>query len=235
MSQATVSIPQRRSDGGTSTGKGLWLAGIALILLAMTAGKSVEGYLEANGMPRLDGGPVHPLQLLPLLFAFAFPLGLALCAAGAMRPGRGREPTQLLVPVVGLLAVAAPILVPVLLGRELVSYHFGVGGIIIALAALGAFAALGRLRRGLPRGFVPALDLGLLGLLCFAAAAWFLCGSAAMPSFLLMPERMAALQTLPFAIGQMKSVLVLLALGWTLVMLGAMLAARRVHLAQPGA
>jgi hypothetical protein len=46
---------------------------------------------------------------------------------------------------------------------------------------------------------------------------------------------MAALQTLPFAIGQMKSVLVLLALGWTLVMLGAMLAARRVHLAQPGA
>ena len=45
-----------------------------------------------------------------------------------------------------------------------------------------------------------------------AAAAWNLCGSAAMPSFLLMPERMAELETLPFAIGQMKSVLALLAL-----------------------
>jgi hypothetical protein len=131
--------------------------------------------------------------------------------------------------------VAAPVLIPVLAGRELVSHHFGAGGVTITVAALASFWSLGRLRQGLPAPFVPALDLALLGLLCFAAAAWNLCGSAAMPSFLLMPERMAELETLPFAIGQMKAVLALLALGWVLVMAATGLAASRLkRLAQVG-
>jgi hypothetical protein len=208
----------------------LWLAGLLLILLAVAAGRSIEDQLAATGMPDFSGGDVGQAELVPLLFAFAFPLGLALCALAALRTRRRGEGLPLPVTLgIGAIAVAAPVLVPVLLGRELVSYHFGAGGTVITLAALGAFWSLGRLRRGLPLAFVPALDLGLLGLLCFAAAAWNLCGSAAMPSFLLMPERLARLHTLPFAIGQMKSVLVLLALGWLLVMAGTMLAAGRIR------
>jgi hypothetical protein len=216
-----------RHRGGASA---LWLAGLLLILLAVTVGKSIEDQLAAAGMPDFSGADVSPAQLAPLLFAFAFPLGMALCAVGAMRTRRRGD--GLALPVVlaaAAVIAAAPVLVPVLLGRELVSPQFGTGGIVIMLSALGAFWSLGRLRRGLPRPVVPALDLGLLGLLCFAAAAWNLCGSAAMPSFLLMPERMAELQTLPFAIGQMKSVLVQLALGWLLLMSAAMLAAARVQ------
>lgn len=212
----------------SAVGAGLWISGLALILLALTVGKSIEDQLAATGMPNFNSGTVSPAQLAPLFFAFAFPLGLALCAAAAVsrRPSAG--PTTALMLAVGAFSVAAPVLVPVLAGRELVSYHFGAGGVTITLAALASFWSLGQLRQGLSRPFLPSLDLGLLGLLCFAAAAWYLCGSAAMPSFLLMPERMAELQTLPFAIGQMKSVLALLALGWVLVMVSAALAAAQL-------
>jgi hypothetical protein len=223
-----------QATGGTA-GTALWIGGLVLILLALTVGKSIEDQLAATGMPDFSGGAVSPAQLAPLLFAFAFPLGLALCAAAAMRARRGHGLAAPLVLAVGAIAVAAPVLVPVLAGRELVSHHFGAGGVTITVAALASFWSLGRLRQGLPAPFVPALDLALLGLLCFAAAAWNLCGSAAMPSFLLMPERMAELETLPFAIGQMKAVLALLALGWVLVMAATGLAASRLkRLAQVG-
>jgi hypothetical protein len=90
------------------------------------------------------------------------------------------------------------------------------------------FLALGRLRPVLPAAVQGALDLLVWGLACFTAAAWNLCGSAAMPSHLLEPETVLRLGTLPFAIGQMKTVLAQLALGWILVLLAVLTAVRRV-------
>lgn len=127
--------------------------------------------------------------------------------------------------------------------RRVTAVALGLGGLALILLALTVgkaiedqLAATGMPDLGcdlstaqLAAPFVPALDLGLLGLLCFAVAAWNLCGSAAMPSFLLMPERLAALQTLPFATGQMKSVLALLALGWVLLLIDALLAVARLN------
>jgi hypothetical protein len=153
---------------------------------------------------------------------------MSLCGLAALRAhGRDGGLWSPLALAVAAAVVTAPVVVPVILGRDLVSHHFGVGGIIITVSALVAFWSIGSLRREVPRSFVPALDLALLGLLCFVAAAWNLCGSAAMPSFLLMPERVAELQTLPFAIGQMKSVLALFTLGWILIVTAALVAVRR--------
>jgi hypothetical protein len=221
----------RRQTTRPQTSSLLWTAGSVLIVLALSVGKAIEDHLASTGMPEFGRGAVSPDQLVPLLFAFAFPLGLSLCGIAALRAqaqGRGGGLASPLVLAVAAAVVTAPVLIPMLIGRELVSHHFGVGGIMITLSALVSFWSIGRLRRGLPRAFVPALDLALLGLLCFGAAAWNLCGTAAMPSFLLMPERVSELQTLPFAIGQMKSVLALFTLGWMLIMAAAMIAAWRM-------
>jgi hypothetical protein len=211
-------------------GRWLWAAGLALVALALGAGRAIEDRLRTNGLPDLSSAPPQLADLAPLLFAFALPLGLALCAAAALRqsPGRNGPLPWLRFAPVAIFAVLAPVLVPSLLGREMISFHFGAGGILITVAALVCCWAVGLLRSGAPRALIPAVDLALGGLVCLVAAAWNLCGSAAMPSFLLMPERMQALDTLPFAIGQMKAVLTLLALGWVLLMCAATVAALRV-------
>lgn len=233
MDQTTAPPIATTADPHAHPGKGghgttFWIIGIILILLAVTVGKSIEGQLEAGGMPNSGAGEASPAQLAALVFAFAFPLGFALCAMAVMHPRTGTGLASIAAAIGAALTVTAPVLVPLLLGRELISYHFGAGGIAITVAALGCFWFLGRLRRGIPVRFTPAVDLATLGLLCFTASAWNLCGSAAMPSFLLMPERLIELQSLPFAIGQMKSVLAQLVAGWTLMLAAAMLAAMRM-------
>ncbi len=207
---------------------GLWISGLVLIVLSLTVGKLIEGQLAATGMPELSDGDLYGVEVIPLFFAFAFPLGLSLCAAAAIHSHPGGTFGRIAVIAIGVLTVSAPVLVPFLLGRELISYHFGVGGFAITLAALSCFWLLGRLRSLVPGPMISVVDLTIVGLLCFAAAAWNLCGSAAMPSFLLMPERLMELDSLPFAIGQMKSVLALTLLGWLLLVAAAALAVARL-------
>ena len=211
-------------------GRSLWSVGLVLVAVALGAGRAIEDRLRATGMPDLGSGTPQLADFAPLLFAFAFPLGLALCAAAALRQGSGPNGAAawLRFAPVAIIVVLAPVLVPSLLGREMISFHFGIGGIVITISALVCFWAMGRLRAAATRALLPAVDLALAGLLCLVAAAWNLCGSAAMPSFLLMPDRMEALGTLPFAIGQMKAVLALLTLGWVLLMCAAALAALRI-------
>jgi hypothetical protein len=222
--------PATRRAHRSTRGRWLWASGLALVAVAIGAGRAIEERLRATGMPDLGGGTPQLADIAPLLFAFAFPLGLALCAAAALDRGPRRNgvlPWLRFVPLAAV-AVVAPVLVPSLLGREMISLHFGIGGVVITVSALGCFWAMGRLRASTPRPLLPSVDLALGALVCLAAAAWNLCGSAAMPSFLLMPERMEALGTLPFAIGQMKAVLALLALGWLLLMAAGVLAALRM-------
>jgi hypothetical protein len=188
-----------------------------MISAAIWSGIRVEDRLHDSGMPAATA----PLtgQLTPFLFAFGFPSGVALLAlatqfppprSGARRWARG---------VFAGLAVTAPIMVPTVASRGLVPWQFGAGGTTIAVCAVLALWLLGRIRRAVPAALIGSVDLAIGALACFAMAAWNLCGSAAMPSFLLDPETVLRLGTLPFAIGQMKSVLALLVAGWVLVLI----------------
>ena len=206
----------------------LWLAGVAAMGAALWFGVQAEGALKAAGLDAAGAGLPPLLKIAPWFFAFGFPAGLALCALGVRAPlGRAGAGRWAWIGA-ALVLVAAPVLVPVLAGRAPSARFFGAGGVLIAVSAVLSFLALGRLRPALSAGLRPALDLLVWGLACFAAAAWNLCGSAAMPSHLLEPETVLRLGTLPFAIGQMKTVLAQLALGWVLVLLAVATAVRRV-------
>jgi len=205
----------------------LWCVGVLCMAAAIGFGAQVEGQLQQHPLGYLDPGQPLLRQVAPWLFAFSFPVGLVLCALATRLPlGRGRPGAWVLVAAAGLL-VAAPVLVPGLAGRASAPGFFGTGGVTIALCAAATFLVLGRLRRTLPVAARGPLDLLVWGLACFAVAAWILCGTAAMPSHLLSPETVLRLGTLPFAIGQMKTVQALLALGWVLVLLAALAALRR--------
>jgi hypothetical protein len=71
-----------------------------------------------------------------------------------------------------------------------------------------------------------ALDLQAIGYFCFALAAWNSCGFGSVPSFALFPEKMIALGTRDFAVGQLKSIMAFFVLGWLFTMLGFFKASR---------
>lgn len=220
----TTTADSRRGAGASLL---LWCVGVLCMAAATWFGIQVEGQLHQAPLGPLDPGQPLVRQVAPWFFAFGFPVGLALCALATRlpRPDARTGPWPLLA-AAGLL-VAAPVLVSVLAGRAPSPGFFGTGGVVIALCAVLTFLVLGRLRRTLPGDLRVALDLLVWGLACFAVAAWNLCGTAAMPSHLLSPETVLRLGTLPFAIGQMKTVQALLAVGWVLVLLAALAALRR--------
>lgn len=211
----------------------LWLAGALAMAAALGFGVLSEGLLRGSALGASDPARSPVERVLPFLFAFGFPLGLGLCALAARLPlarsGAGRYAPAAAV----VLLTAAPLLVPVIAGRALVPGFFGVGGTLIAVAAALVFLLLGQVRRSAPADWARPLDLLLWGLACFAAAAWNLCGLLAMPSHLLFPEIALRLGTLPFAIGQAKTVMVLFAVGWLLVLLAAAAARTRVWRREP--
>ena len=60
----------------------------------------------------------------------------------------------------------------------------------------------------------------------FALAAWNMCGFGGAPSFALFPEKMLTHDSQAFAIGQLKSVMAFIVLGWLFTALGFFMAAR---------
>jgi hypothetical protein len=226
MDQSERPQPLKSEDPARRAALALWLAGALIMAAAMGLGMYSEDRLQSSPLgaaaPRISALG----RAAPFLFAFGFPLGLVLAALAARVPLSG-GPAGRWGPVAGAaLLVAAPVLVPVLAGRGPSRLFFGTGGTLIALCASVAFLYLGRLRRTLAAPARGAIDLLVWGLCCFAVAAWNLCGVAAMPSHLLDPERVLALGTLPFALGQTKAVMALLATGWVLILLAARRAAR---------
>lgn len=195
---------------------------------ALWFGMQAEGALKGAALDTAGAGLPPLLKPAPWVFAFGFPVGLVLCALAVRAPLAQAGTGRWVWIGAAVLLVAAPVLVPVLVGRAPSARFFGTGGVLIAVSAILTFLTLGRLRPALPAAARGALDLLVWGLACFAAAAWNLCGSAAMPSHLLEPETVLRLGTLPFAIGQMKTVLAQLALGWVLVLLAVLTAMRGV-------
>ena len=59
-----------------------------------------------------------------------------------------------------------------------------------------------------------------MGYLCFALAAWNLCGVGVIPGMALYPEKMLALEPRFFAVAQMKAVMAFFLLGWIFTVIG---------------
>lgn len=201
--------------------KGIWLfgTGALLALISVALGNSLQSDLRVLPVERLmQESGVEALRLLG--FAFGFPLGIGISVLGVvMRSGASARRILMTIGVL-LAGVLSAGLVPQVWGRELHTHFFGMGGYSIMLLCFGVVWFWGRYRTGLTGGARNGADLQGIGYLCFALAAWNLCGAATMPSFALEPEMMLAMESQAFAIGQMKTVMVLFVLGWLCTLLG---------------
>ena len=208
--------------------KGLWMfaVGALVTLTSVIIGNSLQA--ELRNVPVDALMQQHdPASVKFLAFAFGFPLGLGISLIGALTGSETRVGRFWLFLCVVLLAASAASLVPALWGRQLSATFFGNGGYGIMLLVLGCIWYWGRYRARSPQAARLAVDLQGIGYLCFAIGVWNICGTATMPSFALEPDKMLALESQAFAIGQMKAVMALFILGWLFTLLGLRLGANQ--------
>jgi hypothetical protein len=155
-----------------------------------------------------------------LLFAFAFPLGMGLSLLGAALFGGTAKSRAGRLGGLALLLVLVPMFLPEIFGKQHSASYFGLGGLTIMLLVAAAMWFWGGYRMRLDDARRAAADWQGLGYLAFALAAWNLCGFGSMPSFAVYPEKMIALDAIPFAVGQLKSIMALIILGWLFTAIG---------------
>ena len=198
----------------------VYLAGLAIMIIDVIYGKQIQTEVAALGLAGMqakygDGG-----LLKVLLFAFVFPLGVGISLLGAALFGGTAHSRAGRIGGFALLVLLAPILTPGIFGTHHSPNFFGYGGMSILVLVAAAIWYWGQYRLRLPDSMRPAADWQGLGLLAFALAAWNLCGFGGMPSFAVYPEKMIALNAIPFAVGQLKAVMALFILGWIFTVLG---------------
>jgi hypothetical protein len=203
--------------------------GMAVMVADIVYGKQIQDEVAALGLAGIQAryGDAGGSKLL--LFAFAFPLGVGISLLGAALFGGTANSHAGRIGGIALLVVLVPILTPGIFGMQHSPNYFGYGGMsILALVAV-AMWFWGKYRMRLSDAMRPAADWQGLGYLAFALAAWNLCGFGGMPSFAVYPEKMIALNAIPFAVGQLKAVMALFILGWIFTVLGLRRAAQVVR------
>ena len=205
----------------------MFIAGTALMLAAVVTGKALEEEITRAGMHAYveARGPAGMAALAAMFFGF--PAGLALCVTGAARLGRARAARSALLGLTAVAVASAVVVIPLLFGREPSRIYFGSGGMLLLALVAAATWYWGRYRASRAPSERTAADLSGAGYLCFALAAWNTCGFGSMPAFALFPERVIELGTHAFAVGQLKSIMALLVLGWLFTVLGLRKAASR--------
>ena len=207
----------------------IYLAALVIMVGDVIYGKQIHAEVAALGLEGIqaklgDGGMVKVI-----LFAFAFPLGVAISFLGAALFGGTAKSRAGRIGGIALFMVLVPILTPGLFGARHSPSYFGYGGMAILVLVAAATWFWGQYRLRVSDAMRPAADWQGLGLMAFALAAWNLCGFGGMPSFAIYPETMVALNALPFAIGQLKAVMALFILGWIFTVLGLRRALRDVR------
>ena len=207
----------------------LYLCGLAIMIGDVFYGKHIQDEVAALGLAGIQAkyGDAGGLKLL--LFAFAFPLGVAVSLLGAALFGGTATSRAGRIGGMALLVVLVPILTPGIFGSQHSPNYFGYGGMSILVLVATAMWYWGKYRMRLTDAMRPAADWQGLGYLAFALAAWNLCGFGGMPSFAVYPEKMIALNAIPFAVGQLKAVMALFILGWIFTVLGLRRAAQVVR------
>jgi len=207
----------------------VYLAGLLVMVADVVYGKQIQTEVATLGLAGMqakygDGG-----MLKVLLFAFAFPFGAAVSLLGAALFGGTATSRAGRIGGFALLVLLVPILTPGIFGTQHNPNYFGYGGMSILALIAAAMWFWGKYRMRLLDAMRPAADWQGLGLLAFALAAWNLCGFGGMPSFAAYPEKMIALNAIPFAVGQLKAVMALFILGWIFTVLGLRRAAQVVR------
>ncbi len=207
----------------------IFLCGLAISVGDIVYGKQIQTEVAALGLSGIQAkyGDAGGLKLL--LFAFAFPFGVGVSLLGAALFGGTAKSRAGRIGGMALLVVLAPILTPGIFGTQHSPNYFGYGGMSILVLVAAAMWFWGQYRMRLPDAMRPAADWQGLGLLAFALAAWNLCGFGGMPSFAVYPEKMIALNAIPFAVGQLKAVMALFIIGWIFTVLGLRRAAQVVR------
>jgi hypothetical protein len=198
----------------------LFLAGLAVMVGDVVYGKLIQDEVARLGMSGLEAarGPAGLGKLL--LFAFGFPLGMGLGLLGAALFGGTATSRAGRLGGLALLLILVPMFLPEILGKQHSPNYFGWGGISIMVLVAAAMWFWGVYRLRLGDAQRAAADWQGLGYLCFGLVAWNLCGFGSMPSFAVYPEKMIALDAIPFAVGQLKSIMALFILGWLFTVIG---------------
>lgn len=204
----------------------VFFTGLFLMAVSAVMGKVIQSQLNELGIAGVQQAHGMTGMAPAMVFFFAFPVGLVVCLMGAVSMRRTFHGRTWLFALLALPAVAVVVLVPNIFGRELNPTYFGTGGIAILLLSAATIYYWGSYRARQPASRHTALDLQAVGYLFFALAAWNTCGFGGAPSFTLLPEKMLALDTQAFAVGQLKSVMAFFVLGWLFTMLGFFKAAR---------
>lgn len=210
-------------------GLAFYVIGVLVMAADVIYGKQIQGEVATLGLQGIEAQSGRPGVLKVLLFAFGYPLGVSISLLGAalfggMAAGRLGRFGGLV-----LFAALAPLLSPGILGTQHSPVYFGIGGLTILLLTALAMWFWGRYRRRVSAALRPAVDWQGLGILAFALAAWNLCGFGGMPSFAVYPEKMIALNAVPFAVGQLKAVMALFILGFAFTAFGLRRAAQVVR------
>jgi len=202
------------------TGRYALATGVVVIIASVISGNFIQaevstyGHVEFMKLYGLSGWASF------LFFAFGLPLGLGISALGLYGTEENSWKHTVTAFVIVLFAILSALIIPLLFGRCQNKVFFGTGGCLILLMLLAVTWLWGKYRAGLPQEARAGADLKGAGYLYFAIATWNLCGIGGMPSFALEPDRMIGLGTREFATGQMKTVMVLLLIGWFLTVLG---------------
>lgn len=204
----------------------VFFTGLVLMALSAVMGKVVQSQLNELGVDGLQQAHGMAGMVPAMVFFFAFPVGLVVCLMGAVSMRRTFHGRTWLFALLALPAVGIVVLIPNMFGRELSPDYFGAGGITILVLSAATIYYWGSYRARQPASRHTALDLQAVGYFFFALAAWNTCGFGGAPSFALYPEKMLALDTRAFAVGQLKSVMAFFVLGWLFTMLGFLKSAR---------
>lgn len=206
---SAISKPQSQIRLGSI----IFLFGIAFILATVLLGYQLEPVLQKKTLQQLTQSQ-DPMMAMVLIFAFGFPLGVVALFAGVLIICRENLSKTITIIAIGVLLVSLAAVVPAVFGREIDAIYFGAGGWAILLSVIISFWFWAQHRSRLEASARAVSDLKALGYVCFALAAWSVCGFATMPSFALYPEKMIELGARPFAIGQLKAVMAYFVLGW---------------------
>ncbi len=204
----------------------VFVVGLAVMVGDVVYGKAIQAEVAGLGMSGLEAQHGKAGLGKLLLFAFGFPLGLALSLLGAAMFGGTATSRAGRLGGVALLLVLVPMFLPEIIGKQHSPNYFGLGGIAIMILVAAAMWFWGSHRMRLDAAKRAAADWQGLGYLCFALVAWNLCGFGSMPSFAVYPEKMLAFNAVPFAVGQLKSIMALFILGWVFTALGLRRAAQ---------